>query len=135
MYAGTDIATAVAEVFQATRRVDVVTGAPRLTAFTPVRDLALLDLTGTWPIRNGAASALMSAPRSTCRGWARAICRTWPDLDGLHTTSTMTGAATIVLFRPGCTAIGAAPDLSLQLTEPRVWVQLLATADQLGYAM
>ncbi|MCW4353761.1 RES family NAD+ phosphorylase [Hoyosella sp. YIM 151337] len=43
MYTACSVRTAVAEVFQTTRRVNTMTGAPCLTSWTPVRPLKLLD--------------------------------------------------------------------------------------------
>jgi hypothetical protein len=70
LYAATDIASGLAEVYQTTRVIDTGAGDPTLTAWRPLRPLRLLDLSGTWLIRNQASAALLAAPRSTCR-----ICR------------------------------------------------------------
>ena len=56
LYAAGDIATCLAEVYQTTRLVDTGSGAPALTAWTPLRALRLLDLTGTWALRNTASA-------------------------------------------------------------------------------
>jgi RES domain-containing protein len=120
LYTATSLATALAETFQATRVVDSRSFAPQVTAWTPTRDLRLLDLTGIWALRNGAAFSLATAPKSTCRAWARQIRATWPDLDGLWTPSTMTGGANVVLWNPAQTSLPASPDFSRPLAEPTV---------------
>ena len=100
LYAAADIATSLAEVYQTTRVIDTRAGAPTLTAWQPQRRLHLLDLSGTWLLRNTASAALLAAPRSTCRRWARAIYTTWPELDDLYVPSPMTGRPNIVLWKP-----------------------------------
>lgn len=57
-YTAFDLPTAIAEVFQETRAVNLRRGAPWLTAWLPSRPLRLLDLTGLWPLRNGASHAI-----------------------------------------------------------------------------
>ena len=67
-----------------------------------------------------AAFALATAPKSTCRAWARQIRATWPDLDGLWAPSTMTGDANVVLWSPGGSSLPASPSFSRPLAEPTV---------------
>lgn len=136
LYTATSLVTALAEAFQATGVVDSRSFAPQFTAWTPTRALRLLDLTGNWALRNGAAFALATAPKSTCRAWARQIRTTWPDLDGLWAPSPMTGSTTIVLWNPARTSLPAAPDFSRPLAEPtlRAVAARLARQD-LGYRM
>lgn len=134
LYAATSLATALAETFQATRVVDSRSLGPQVTAWTPTRDLRLLDLTGGWALRNGAAFALATAPKSTCRVWARQIRATWPDLDGLWAPSTMTGDTNVVLWNPARTSLPAAPAFSRPLAEPTLYAITARIARQeLGY--
>lgn len=134
MYAATAIAGALAETFQATRTIDTVSFAPQLTAWRPVRELRLLDLTGTWALRNQAAHALTSAPRPTCRAWARAIHATWPELDGLWVPSTMTGAPNAVLWNPAASSFPASPAFSRPLADATVHAIVTRVAfSDLGY--
>lgn len=132
-YCALDVPTVLAEVFQRTRVVDTAALVPYLTAWLPTRDLRLLDLTDTWPIRNHAAHALTSAPRAVCRGWAREIVRTWPDLDGLWSVSTMTGAPTVTLFSAASDTFPAHPAFSRPLTTPALRPALDVAARQVGY--
>ena len=118
LYAATDLGTAAAEVFQATRLIDTISGMPHATAWQPTRPLRLLDLTKAWALRNGAAAALGAAPRSTCRAWARSIATTWPNLDGLWVTSTMTGHHSVVLWNPAGDSFPSAPQFSRPLADP-----------------
>ena len=122
MYAGTDPLTAVIEVSQERRVVDTRTGDPALTSWTPTRPLCLLDLMTTdrdgtvkpdnWCLRNGASASLPSATKDICRNWAHAIRTQFPDVDGLHTPSTMTGAPTVVLFSRASNSFPGRPGFS-----------------------
>jgi hypothetical protein len=113
--------------------IDTRAGAPTLTAWQPQRRLHLLDLSGTWLLRNTASAALLAAPRSTCRRWARAIYTTWPELDGLYVPSTMTGRPNIVLWKAAADSIPTMPSFSRPLTHPLVWSIAQAAADEIGY--
>lgn len=118
-YTATDPTTAFAEVFQNRRRIRV-TSDKALSAWSPTRPLRLLDLTGTWPIRNGASSSLHAAPKSTTRNWAHQIhvqLAAPLDLDGLYVPLTMTLAPMVVLFHNARSAFPAAPVFSQLLNQ------------------
>jgi hypothetical protein len=133
LYAAADIATSLAEVYQTTRVIDAHVGAPALTAWQPQRRLRLLDLSGTWLLRNTASAALLAAPRSTCRRWARAIHMAWPHLDGLYVPSTLTGRPNIVLWNAAADSMPTMPSFSRPLTQPLVWSIAQAAATEIGY--
>jgi RES domain len=133
LYAAADVATNLAEVYRATRVIDTRAGAATLTAWQPQRRLRLLDLSGTWLLRNTASAALLAAPRSTCRRWARAIYTTWPELDGLYVPSTLTGRPNIVLWNAAADSIPTLPSFSRPLTQPLVWSIAQAAAAEIGY--
>jgi len=133
LYAAMDLATALAEVFQAGRAIDVRSFAPWVTSWTPVRNLALLDLTDTWALRNGAAPSLSSAPRSVCRAWSRAIRSSWPELDGVLTPSNMTGRACVVLWNPARDSFPSRPAFSRPLASPELLAVARHLATQIGY--
>ena len=133
LYAAADVTTSLAEVYQATRMIDTRSGAPTLTAWQPPRRLRLLDLSGTWLLRNSASAAMLAAPRSICRRWASAIYTTWPELDGLYVPSTLTGRPNIVLWNAAADSIPAMPAFSRPLTHPLVWSIAQAAAAEIGY--
>lgn len=136
LYTATTLATVLAETFQVTRIVDSRSFGPQVSAWTPTRDLRLLDLTGSWALRNGAAFALATAPKSTCRAWATQIRATWPDLDGLWAPSTMTGGTNVALWNPARTSLPVAPDFSRPLAEPTLHAIANQIAQgELGYRM
>lgn len=68
LYAAADVATSLAEVYQTTRVIDTRAGAATLTAWRPQRSLRLLDLSGTWLLRNTASAALLAAPDPSANG-------------------------------------------------------------------
>ena len=106
-----------------------------MTAWEPLRALRLLDLSGTWPLRNHASAALLAAPRSTCQAWSRTIYRTWTDLDGLHVTSTMTGRINVVLWTAAADSFPDAPSFTRPLSHPLVWSIVKAAAMGIRYRM
>jgi len=132
-YAALDITTCLAEVFQDRRVVDTARGAPYLTAWRPGRTVHLLDLTGTWPIRNGASHLLNTGPHDLCRAWARAIDARWPDLDGLWHVSAMNGQPEITLFTAAADAFPPRPLFSRPLSDPGTRGWITAAAEQIGY--
>lgn len=73
MYTAASLPTAVAEVFQTTRVVDGRHGAPAAVAFRLNRPVQLLDLSGGWPLRAGAAHVINTGRRAAARSWASAI--------------------------------------------------------------
>jgi hypothetical protein len=133
LYAAADVATSLAEVYQTMRVIDTRAGAPALTAWQPQRRLRLLDLSGTWLLRNTASAALLAAPRSICRRWARAIYTAWPELDGLYVPSTLTGRPNIVLWNAAADSMPTMPSFSRPLTHPLVWSIAQAAAAEIGY--
>ncbi|HEV8528854.1 MAG TPA: RES family NAD+ phosphorylase [Actinomycetes bacterium] len=135
LYAAQDLATSLAEVFQTTRLVNTKTNDPHLTSWTPTRPLRVLDLTGTWAIRNQASASLSAAPRPTCRAWAHAIHAHWPDLDGLYAPSTMTGTPTIALWEPAKSCMPKLPDFSRPLSHAMLWTLVQRAATKIGYGI
>lgn len=136
LYAATDLTTAAAEVWQASRLIDPHTGTPIVAKFTPTVPLRLLNLTagGQWAIRNGASAALATAPRDVCRAWARAILDAQPDLDGLLVPSTLSGT-NVVLYPAGARAIPIRADLLASFSDPATLTLLDVIARSIGYAM
>lgn len=133
-YAAGDLETVLAEVFQATGTVTVnVPGGPHLTIWKPTRPLRLLDLTGLWPIRNGASLVIASGPHSVCRAWSHAIACHPVRVDGLLYTSTMTAGPAAALFRPSADAYPAHPSLSMPLGHPGLVGAVRAAARRIGY--
>lgn len=137
IYASTDLRTAVAEVFQSTRRIDPYTGDPHVTTFVPRQPLRLLQMydlerDAAWLLRHNASHSLMHGPKSTCRAWACEIVRTH-DVDGLWVESTMTGRATTVLFHPSAKKLPPRPRDSAPLAAAHLMAALDDIATGLGW--
>lgn len=134
LYAATSIQGAIGEVFQKTRRVDVVSAAPVMLAWTPSRALELLDLGpgSRWLIRNRGAAALAHGPIEGCQQWAAAIHTHFPDLDGLWVPSTMYGT-NAVLFQRSVGTFPSAPDAERPLRDPAMLKLVHAEAAQIGF--
>ncbi len=133
LYAAGNLQTSLAEVFQITRVIDCVSGAPAASAFHLRRTVKLLDLTGEWPVRSGASHVINTGRRSAARAWARAFVAVWPDIDGLRHTSSMTGGSCTTLFSPAADALPGRPDHSFLLTEPAYRDWTFVAADMIGY--
>jgi len=131
--------TCVAEVFADTRIIDTRCDTPVLQIWQATRAMRLLNLIGPsggqWALRNGASAALNSAPRSTCRAWARAVREQAPDLDGLAVRSTMTGRGMTVLFAPATSSIPPRPRDSVPLTDSTIYALLVSLAPRIGYTV
>jgi hypothetical protein len=96
LYCAPDIDTCVAEVFQATRRIDRTRGAPWLVVFNLREPVTLLDVRGPFATTMGASTAIHSGPRSRARAWARDLYETYPNIQGIHYGSSMNGHAPAV---------------------------------------
>ncbi len=134
-YTATDVASALAEVFQDRRVVNTIRRAPYLTAWRTGRRLRLLDLAGTWPVRHGASHAINTGRHDLCRAWARAIYQRWPALDGLHVCSAMTGRPCVVLWSGAADSFPAAPSFSAPLSDPALRPYLYRATQEIGYTL
>lgn len=129
--------SALAEVFQDTRTIDLTVGGPRLTVFRTVRDLALLDLTGHWTTRAGASAGLSSGPRAITREWSRDLYTAYPHLDGLRYRSAMSGGSSLslALYERSGSAMPAAPIVDRPLKHAALRLNLVRAARTLGYGI
>ncbi|WP_255713723.1 RES family NAD+ phosphorylase [Subtercola endophyticus] len=134
-YLGFDVVTCLAEVFQATRFVDIHTGAPYVTLFSLTRPLRLIDVTGDWLLRAGARSSVALGKKSRTREWARAIRDAWPDLDGVYSRSAVAGAHECVTLWGGSeSAFASAPLLSTPLSSPAIVTNIKIAAESIRYS-
>lgn len=136
MYAAADVDTALAEVFQPGRVVEpTAPNGPYLTVWPATRPLRLLDVRGTWPLRQGASHAINTGPHPVCRRWAQAIAVHPHTVDGLLYTSSMTGTDATALFLPAADSFPPNPELSLPLSDPGLAGALHAAAERIGYTL
>jgi RES domain len=137
-YAAADARTCLAEVFQATRRIDRVYQAPWLVIFKTVAALQLLDLTGEFATRMGASMAIQSGSRPRARGWARDLYAAFPMAQGIVYASSMRAGAPALalndralrhpLFPPH-------PEFHRSLADDLLLDPLKHAAQALGYAL
>lgn len=99
MYTATRSRTALAEVYQEERNIMRSAGGATFASWTPSRPLTLLDLTSNWPVRNGAAAAMMMDNKEHTQAWALAIDQAFgADIDGLYHQSSITNEPLVTLF-------------------------------------
>jgi hypothetical protein len=136
LYAASDPKTCLAEVFQATRVIDRAAGVPWLVGFAVARDVALLDLMGTWPTRVGASMAISAGQRPRARRWSRAIYAAYPAVEGLLYGSSMHASQpSVALYERARTALPTAPSFHRALADPALLARLNAAATDIGYGL
>jgi hypothetical protein len=137
-YAAADARTCLAEVFQATRRIDRVYQAPWLVVFKTVAALELLDLTGESATRMGASMAIHSGSRPRARGWARDLYAAFPAAQGIVYASSMhAGQPALVLNERALRQplFPSHPEFHRALADDVLLDPLKHAAQALGYAL
>jgi hypothetical protein len=137
-YAAMNAVTCLAEVFQATRRIDRVYQAPWLVIFNTLRPLLLLDLTGDCAARMGASMAIHSGSRMRARAWARDLYQAFPAVDGVRYASSMhAGAPALALHERALRApmFPPRPEFHRALADDVLLGPLKHAAQALGYAL
>lgn len=128
--------TALAEVFQRRRQIDPLAGEPWLAGFALREEVALLDLTGLWPTRAGASTAIASGPRGRARRWSQAVYASFPRVQGLWYPSSMGGnAPAVALYERARQALPPRPFFHAPLAHPEFAVPLQQAARMLGYRL
>ncbi len=130
------LTTALAEVFQDSRLIDLHNEEPTVSIFALERDLPLLDLTAHWATKVGASAALSSGKRATARNWSRDFYAAYySKVDGLRYRSSMSGGSdcALAIYELGATAMPARPLISLPLAHPRVAGSVVEAAERIGY--
>jgi hypothetical protein len=136
LYAAGDLTTALAEVFQRTGVIDVVTGDPYLAILRTSRSVSLLDLRSDWPTRAGASQALASGSHAGARNWSRAIWEDHPAVEGIawHSSMHHDGIA-CALYERAADALEADPVTNLTLATKGLALPLAHAADLLGFGL
>lgn len=128
--------TALAEVFQDTRTVHRTFNNPFLASLDTTRDLHLLDLTGVWPTRAGASTALSSGQKARARRWSQAIYAAFPEVDGLLYGSSMNAnEPCVALYERATQAIPARPSTNRMLVDPNLLTSLRNACEDLNYLL
>ena len=136
LYAAVHPRTPLAEVFQARRTIDTRRDEPWLVGFRLAAEIRLLDLTGLWPTRAGASTAIGSGPRPAARRWARAIYDAYPDAAGLWYGSSMdANASCAALFERAEGALPPLPSFHRALADETLRSLLESYATALGYRL
>lgn len=130
LYTAVDLVTALAERFQANRAIYCADPSrPVAYAWSPTRELRLIDLTGLTPLRWGASQLLSTGPKRVTRTWARAVREAWPAADGLLYPSSLAGRACAALWAPAADSLPEHPAFAKLLTDPTYpWATALAFA-------
>jgi hypothetical protein len=137
-YAARDAQTCLAEVFQATRRIDRVFQAPWLVVFETQATLDLLDLSGDFTTRMGASMAIHSGSRGRARGWARDLYDAYPEVQGILYAASMAGGAPAMAFNERALKLAffpAQPLFHRSLSDDVLLDPLKHAAHELGYAL
>jgi hypothetical protein len=135
-YCASDIDTCVAEVFQATRRIDRTRDAPWLVVLRLREAITLLDVRGTFATRIGASTAIHSGPRARARAWAREFYDAYPDIQGLYYGSSMNGhAPAVVLNDRAQQAMPERPEFHRALNDDLLVEPLQHIALRLSYGL
>lgn len=137
LYFGLSVRTSVAEVFRATSLVDRRTRSPFLVVLRPRRTLQLLDLTGLWTTRVGAAMDMATGSQGVKQSWARSIRAAYPELDGVYFRSPLdAGDPAVALWDPpAASGLPATPDVLLPLDHPGLDVSLARVCEDLNYTV
>jgi len=137
LYATRNPKTCLAEVYQETHLIDRSRNKPWLAGFKLHRDVALLDLSGTWPTRAGASMAINSGPRPRARRWSRAIYDGYLGLiEGLLYPSSMNAnEPAIAFYEPANPCLPKAPTFHRPLDDPNLDPYLRSAAHGLGYRL
>jgi RES domain len=109
LYCAPDIDTCVAEVFQATRRIERARAAAWLVVFALREPVTLLDLRGTFVTTIGASTAIRSGRRSRTRAWARELYEAYRNVQGVHYGSSMNGHAPAIALNERALAVMPPP--------------------------
>jgi hypothetical protein len=137
-YAASDAKTCLAEVFQATRRIDRAYQAPWLVIFKTAEPLRLLDLTGDFATRMGASMAIHSGNRGRARGWARDLYDAFPESQGILYAASMQGGAPAVALNERALRqpiFAPHPEFHRALADDVLLDPLKHAAQALGYAL
>ncbi len=135
-YCAPDIDTCVAEVFQATRRIDRVRDSPWLVVFGLREAVRLLDVRGAFATRIGASTAIHSGPRVRARVWARELYEAYPEIQGVYYGSSMNGhAPAVVLNDRAEDVMPDGPEVHRALNDDLLVEVLQKSAWRLGYGL
>ena len=137
LYATTDIPTAVAEFFQATRQINRTRRQPWLVSFMLSGEVRLLDLTDAFCVRVGASAKLASGPFVHAQNWSQGFYETYEDAHGLYYRSSLTNRPAVVLYeRANHPALFPTnPVFHRALADPALHRALVTVGEEIGYGL
>lgn len=126
--------TCLAEVFRDRGVIEVHRDGAYFALFDSVQPLRLLDVADSlWVTEAGGNAAISSGPHADSRAWARAIWRTYPDIDGiLYGCSNVPPARSVVLFERARHALPRSPTFSRPLADAALRSALELFAAEIG---
>jgi hypothetical protein len=134
VYLGLAGPTCLAEVFQASRTIDLATNDPYIVALATHEPLRLLDLSGLWPTTAGASMAINSGPHNRARAWSRTIYSAYPEAQGLWYCSSMhANEPCVALYERGQPALPSVPVFQAALADLRLRPLIDHVANTLNY--
>lgn len=137
LYAATDIPTAVAEFFQATRQINRTRRQPWLVSFMLSGELRLLDLTDVFCTRVGASAKLASGPFAHAQNWSRGFYEVYEEVHGLYYRSSLTNRPAVVLYERANQSdlFPTNPVFHRALADPTLHRALMTIGEEIGYGL
>lgn len=127
--------TALAEVFQKTRAIDLTKDAPWLVGFETSRNVRLLDTSGPWPLSAGGSPALNSGPRRDSRAWSREIHGQYSTIEGIWYPSALLGTPCVALYERARSGVPPAPMFHRALNDPAIRGAIQNAARAIDYVI
>ncbi len=127
------ILTALAEVFQDTRYIDISRNEPWLAAFELAKEVILLDTESEWPNRAGGCMAINSGSRNQARKWSRAIYREYVDVHGIYYPSSLTNQPCVALYERVTSVLPKRPEFNEPIDSRKLSAPLTHLAAELNY--
>ena len=137
LYAATDIPTAVAEFFQATRQINRTRRQPWLVSFMLAGEVRLLDLTDAFCVRVGASAKLVSGPFVHAQNWSRGFYEAYEGAHGLYYRSSLTNRPAVVLYERANhpALLPTNPVFHRALADPTLHKALVMVGEEIGYGL
>jgi hypothetical protein len=136
MYAATEIATCLAEVFYGKRVIDRWRCSPWLVGFDLERDLELHDLSSDWLDAVGVDGGLNTGAHSRAQKWSQAIHESFPEVQGLWYPSLRHPTRpAIALYERAQPCLPPAPFFHRALSDPVLLIPLRMAAARLGLGL
>lgn len=129
------LVTALAEVFQQTKVIDLSKDAPWLVGFEVQRNVRLLDTTGNWPITAGGSMALNFGPRRDARVWSREIYRQYTKIEGIWYPSSLLGKPCVALYERARPGVPSVPSFHRALNDLAIRTVIRSAARAIRYVV